>query len=38
MKSEDINNLIEINSKEELKELAEAHGYDDKSIREIFGK
>ena len=38
MKSDDINNLIEINTKEELKELAEEHGYDDKSIRDIFGK
>ena len=38
MKAEDINNLIEINSKEELRQLAEAHGYDDKSIRDIFGK
>jgi len=38
MKAEDINELISINSKEELKELAEAHGYDDKSIKDIFGK
>ena len=38
MKSEDINELININTIEELKELAEAHGYDDKSIKDIFGK
>jgi len=38
MKAEDINNLIDINTKEQLKELAVAHGYDDKSITEIFGK
>tara|TARA_B100000900_G_C20229978_1_gene573435 strand:- start:148 stop:615 length:468 start_codon:yes stop_codon:yes gene_type:complete len=38
MKAEDINFLLDINSKEELKELAVAHGYDDKSIKEIFGK
>ena len=38
MKAEDINLLIEFNTKEELKELAEAHGYDDKAINDIFGK
>ena len=38
MKAEDINNFIEINTKEDLKQLAEAHGYDDKSIKDIFGK
>lgn len=38
MKAEDINHLIDINSKEELKQLAEAHGYDDKTIKDIFGK
>lgn len=38
MKAEDINNLIDINTKEELKELAESHGYDDKTIKDIFGK
>jgi hypothetical protein len=37
-KSDEIEVLIALNSKEELKKLAEAHGYDDKSIREIFGK
>ena len=25
-------------TKEELKQLAEEHGYDDKSIKDIFGK
>ena len=38
MKAEDINNLIDINTKEELKELAKSHGYDDKTIKDIFGK
>ena len=38
MKTEDINNLIDINTKEELKDLAKSNGYDDKSITEIFGK
>jgi len=38
MKAEDINLLIDFNTKEELKELAEAHGYDDKAINDIFGK
>ena len=32
MKAEDINNLIDINTKEELKELANPNGYDDKTI------
>jgi hypothetical protein len=38
MKHEDINNFIELNNKEELKQLAESHGYDDKTIKDIFGK
>lgn len=38
MKHEDIKNFIELNTKEELKELAESHGYDDKTIKDIFGK
>ena len=38
MKAEDINNLIGINTKEDLKILAQEHGYDDKTIKEIFGK
>ena len=38
MKSEDITLLISLNTKEELKEIVEAHGYDDKTIKDIFGK
>jgi|TARA_R110000772_G_scaffold155452_1_gene266547 hypothetical protein len=38
MKAEDINNLIDINTKDDLKLLATEHGYDDKSISDIFGK
>jgi len=38
MKAEDINNLIDINTKDDLKLLATEHGYDDKSIKDIFGK
>ena len=38
MKAEDINNMRDINTKEELTEFAVAHGYDDKTIKDIFGK
>ena len=38
MKGEEVYLLKQINSKDELKELAKAHGYDDKSIKDIFGK
>ena len=38
MKSEDIVNLIDINTTDELKDLAKSNGYDDKSIKEILGK
>ena len=38
MKAEDINNLIDLNTIEEIKELAVAHGYDDKTIKDIVGK
>jgi hypothetical protein len=38
MKAEDIQILVDLNTKEELKQLAEEHGYDDKSIKDIFGK
>ncbi len=38
IKNDEIELMLQINSKEELKELAEAHGYDDKSIKDIFGK
>lgn len=38
LKRDDVELLVQLNSKDELKELAAAHGYDDKSIRDIFGK
>ena len=38
MKAEDVNNMIDINTKEELVEFAQSHGYDDKTIKDIFGK
>ena len=38
IKRDEIDLLLTINDKEELKELAAAHGYDDKQIRDIFGK
>lgn len=38
MKSQDLQLLIDLNTKQELVQIAEAHGYDDKTIREIFGK
>ena len=38
MKSEEVELLQEINSREELKEYARSHGYDDKTIKDIFGK
>ncbi len=38
IKSDEIELMLQINSKQELKELAVAHGYDDKSIKDIFGK
>jgi hypothetical protein len=37
-KSDEIDMLLSINTKEDLAKLAEAHGYDDKSIKDIFGK
>ncbi len=37
-KSSEIDMLLELNTKEDLVKLAEAHGYDDKSIKDIFGK
>jgi len=37
-KSSEVDMLLTINTKEELAKLAEAHGYDDKSIKDIFGK
>ncbi len=38
MKSEEVTLLQELNSKDELKEYARSHGYDDKTIKDIFGK
>ena len=38
MKNDEIELLLSINDKSELKELAKAHGYEDKSIKDIFGK
>jgi len=38
MKDDEIELLIELNTKQELKELFERHGYDNKSIGEILGK
>lgn len=38
MKESEIEMLLELNTKEDLEKLAEAHGYDDKSIKDIFGK
>lgn len=38
LRTYEIEILLSINSKAELKELAIAHGYDDKQIRDIFGK
>jgi len=38
MKAEDINEFINLNTQEELKQLAENHGYDDNTIKDIFGK
>ena len=37
-KRDDLELFIALNSKDELKELAKAHGYDDKTIADIFGK
>jgi hypothetical protein len=30
--------MLSINSKEDLKEFAKAHGHNDKTIKDIFGK
>ena len=37
-KSDEIDLMLSINTKEQLKELAIEHGYDDKTIKDIFGK
>lgn len=36
IKSDEIELLLQLNSKDDLKQLAESHGYDDKTIKEIF--
>ncbi len=38
LKSDEIDLMLSINTKEQLKELAIEHGYDDKTIKDIFGK
>ncbi len=38
LKSDELELMLSINSKEDLKEFARAHGYDDKTIKDIFGK
>ena len=38
MKAEDIENMINLNTIDDLKEYAKENGYDDKSIKDIFGK
>jgi len=38
IKGDEIELLIELNTKQELKDLFERHGYDNKSIGEILGK
>ena len=38
MKRDELDMLKTLNSKDDLKQLAEAHGYDDKTIKDIFGK
>lgn len=36
IKGDEIELLLTLNSKDDLKQLAESHGYDDKTIKEIF--
>jgi len=38
LRDDEIEMLLSINTKEDLVKLAQAHGYDDKSIKDIFGK
>jgi hypothetical protein len=38
LKSDELELMLSINSKDDLKEFAKAHGYDDKTIKDIFGK
>jgi len=37
LKADEIELLLSINDKQDLKQIAESHGYDDKSIKDIFG-
>jgi hypothetical protein len=37
-KADEIELLVQLNSTDELKTFARSHGYDDKSIKDIFGK
>lgn len=38
IRDDEIEMMLSMNTKEDLVKLAEAHGYDDKSIKDIFGK
>ena len=38
LKSDELEMILDIHTQDELKQLAEAHGYDDKAIKDIFGK
>lgn len=38
LRDDEIEMMLSMNSKEDLVKLAQAHGYDDKSIKDIFGK
>ena len=38
LKPDEIELLVEMNTTDELRTLAQEHGYDDKTIKEIFGK
>tara|TARA_B100000900_G_scaffold415304_1_gene444697 strand:+ start:1365 stop:1835 length:471 start_codon:yes stop_codon:yes gene_type:complete len=38
LKSDELELMLSINSKEDLKDFARAHGYDDKTIKDTFGK
>ena len=38
LKSDELELMLSINSKDDLKEFAKAHGHDDKTIKDIFGK
>jgi hypothetical protein len=38
LKSDELELMLSINSKDDLKEFAKAYGHDDKTIKDIFGK